>query len=443
MGYNAIRDPKLCGYSLTGIIDQPAGEGLLTEWRKPKLGILDAMSDCLAPLRWCLFVEPMHAYAGRPFRIEAVMANDGVLPPGRYPCRFRMHGPQGSVWEKTSMLVVPAANSHGSVPLAHRFSSEPIVLDVPAGVYQLAAELERGGGGARGGRIDFRISRTDALPKIRHAVAAVGRARRGRFLACGPGSCLPAVRSTRWPAERRGAGGRRPQRARSRRHMAGTCPPHGERLGRPVSQARRLSVMWGTAPDGFPWHAKAVAERATIGSTTARDIAKPHPVFECLAAGGIMDWYCYLQVTPQLLFDGQDPPEEVIAAAVAPGGEQEGNAGAFRSGVIAASYRFGAGRFIINTLRILENLDKNPAADRLLVNMIRYAAGLVERTPATLGSDFQDASESHRLPVNLELKKRVAARWAASLRAGHSHPTRGDRRNPPIQQVIVSETRAV
>ncbi|MGO8752027.1 MAG: hypothetical protein ACLQNE_39300 [Thermoguttaceae bacterium] len=90
-----------------------------------------------------------------------------------------------------------------------------------------------------------------------------------------------------------------------------------------------------------------------------------------------------------MLFDGQDSPEEVIAAALAPGGEQEVNAGAFRSGVIAASYRFGAERFIINTLRILENLDKNPAADRLLVNRIRYAAGLVERTPGRLGRIFR------------------------------------------------------
>ena len=36
LGYTALRsNPGICGYSLTGIIDQPCGEGLLTSWREP------------------------------------------------------------------------------------------------------------------------------------------------------------------------------------------------------------------------------------------------------------------------------------------------------------------------------------------------------------------------------------------------------------------------
>jgi hypothetical protein len=37
-------------------------------------------------------------------------------------------------------------------------------------------------------------------------------------------------------------------------------------------------------------------------------------------------------------------------------------------------YRFGAGRIVLNTLNILDNVDKHPAADRLLLNIIKYAA---------------------------------------------------------------------
>jgi hypothetical protein len=79
----------------------------------------------------------------------------------------------------------------------------------------------------------------------------------------------------------------------------------------------------------------------------------------------------------------------VIAAAFAPGGEQEGGAGSFRSGVIAARHRFGAGNFVISSLRVLENLDRNPAADRLLLNMIRHAAGLLVAPPAAPPPDFE------------------------------------------------------
>ncbi len=53
-----------------------------------------------------------------------------------------------------------------------------------------------------------------------------------------------------------------------------------------------------------------------------------------------------------------------------------------------ASYRFGEGHFILNTFRVLENLDVNPAADRLLLNLISFAAGLVRAPLAQLPSDF-------------------------------------------------------
>ena len=39
-----------------------------------------------------------------------------------------------------------------------------------------------------------------------------------------------------------------------------------------------------------------------------------------------------------------------------------------------AVYRLGEGRVILNTLRIRENLGSHPAAERLLLNILRYAA---------------------------------------------------------------------
>jgi hypothetical protein len=34
-----------------------------------------------APLRWCLFAEPVHVYRESKVRLEAVLANEDVLPP--------------------------------------------------------------------------------------------------------------------------------------------------------------------------------------------------------------------------------------------------------------------------------------------------------------------------------------------------------------------------
>ena len=40
-------------------------------------------------------------------------------------------------------------------------------------------------------------------------------------------------------------------------------------------------------------------------------------------------------------------------------------------GLLVASFPFGARWFILNTLRILENVSEHPAADRLLLNLVR------------------------------------------------------------------------
>ena len=53
-----------------------------------------------------------------------------------------------------------------------------------------------------------------------------------------------------------------------------------------------------------------------------------------------------------------------------------------------AIYRFGAGEIVLNTFNILNNVDQHPAADNLLLNLIRYAARN-EAVPLTpLPADF-------------------------------------------------------
>ena len=83
------------------------GEGVITYFREPKAGAIDALIDAWAPLRWCLFAAPMHAYAGRPVKVEAVLANEDVLLAGSYPVWLRVLGPNGVAWEKKLEVVVP------------------------------------------------------------------------------------------------------------------------------------------------------------------------------------------------------------------------------------------------------------------------------------------------------------------------------------------------
>jgi hypothetical protein len=51
------------------------------------------MFEALAPLRLCLFTEPLHVYRGGRVKLEAVLANEDALPPGEYPVRLQVVGP--------------------------------------------------------------------------------------------------------------------------------------------------------------------------------------------------------------------------------------------------------------------------------------------------------------------------------------------------------------
>jgi len=94
LGFNCIRsNPKLCGYNLTGMLDHAlTGEGPWTLFREWKPSNFDAVRDGWSTLRWCLFVEPLHAYSGRTMTVEAVLANEDVLKPGEYQAKFRVFG---------------------------------------------------------------------------------------------------------------------------------------------------------------------------------------------------------------------------------------------------------------------------------------------------------------------------------------------------------------
>ena len=55
-----------------------------------------------------------------------------------------------------------------------------------------------------------------------------------------------------------------------------------------------------------------------------------------------------------------------------------------------AVYRLRAGRFVLNTLHIREHLGRQPVAERLLRNMLRFAAQETTQPPAALPPDFAE-----------------------------------------------------
>ena len=377
LGFDLIRsNPHLCGLSITGMLDGSVAEGLWTFWRELKPGIADVLRDGWAPLRWCLFVTPCHGYAGRPVEIEAVLANEGVLMPGRYPVRFRIAGPNGLVWEKRVNALIPKSKDGRHGPFAVPVLKTKVVLDGPSGEYEFAAHLEKGGAPA-GDRMSFRLTRENELPHMNEGVTVWGIDQKVvHWLKAHGVKCRPFQKA---PADQ----------------------PEVILVGQPsdVTSAKWKMLLHRIAQGGTALFLKPQVFRQD-GDTTfwlplaqkgicklvfdwvyhKECVAQRHPVFAGLQAGGILDWDYYDQIVAHEIFQGQDTPAETICAAFAVGYEWGADAvRGYMSGIMMGRYALGAGSLVLNTLNILDHVDGHPAADRLLLNLVAYARNCAKK----------------------------------------------------------------
>jgi hypothetical protein len=397
LGLNAIRaNPHVIGHNLTGTLDQGmTAEGLWTTFRELKPGTTDAVFDGLAPLRWCLFAEPVHAYRRTPVRLEACLANEDVLRPGRYPVRFQVVGPNTTrVWKKTVDVTIPEKGTgticakHPSghhqpdgrcrangasppkdsseLPLVLPVLDERVVIDGPPGKYRFSATFQSGAAAA-GEVVEFYVS--DPLPAgqvdrevvlwgddagLRQWLSEHG-IRSRPFSPTAPDASEVILATASAPAP-----GGAAAFDQLKRHIAGgatavfLCPA--------VFAQGKDKTAW------LPLARKGQFAPLSSWIYHKEEWAKRHPIFDGLPAGGLMDYAFYRELIPGLAFIGLDPPAEAVVAAI------DASCG-YSSGLMVGVYPLGSGRLVLNSLLVRENLGHHPAADRLLINMLRYAAG--------------------------------------------------------------------
>ena len=95
-----------------------------------------------------------------------------------------------------------------------------------------------------------------------------------------------------------------------------------------------------------------------------------------------MDYTFYRNVISDTRWAGLSAPDELAAASIDTSFDYD-------SGILLAVYRLGAGRIVLNTFWIVEQLGKDPAAERLLRNLIHYAAAGNAQPLAALPEDFK------------------------------------------------------
>ncbi|MHC1767168.1 MAG: sugar-binding domain-containing protein [Verrucomicrobiia bacterium] len=358
LGLNAIRsNPNIVGYSLTGMNDHVScGEGLTTTFRELKPGTVDAIFEGFAPLRLCLFAEPVNVYRGARIRFEAALANEDALAPGEYPVRLLVVGPRNQrVFEKTVKVTIT-----NEAPFALPIFAEDVAVDGPSGRYRFLASFDRGGA-ATGGETEFYLADPAEMPAVKTEVTLGGEDAtlakwlgdhgiRFRKLAAGEPAPHEVI-------------------------LVSKTPPAFEELWKRVEQGATVVFLSpevlkkGDQPLGWLPLANKGTTSPIRGWLYLKDEwAKRHPIFDGLPCGGLMDYTFYREIIPDLVLSGQDPPAEAVAGAIKASQD-------YSSGLMVAIYESGAGRFILNTLLIRENLGTDPVADRLLRNLLNYAAG--------------------------------------------------------------------
>jgi hypothetical protein len=383
LGLNAIRsNPRIIAHSLTGGTDHVlCGEGLTTLFRELKPGTIDALFDAWYPLRWCLFAEPAHIARGNKIHLEATLADEDVLAPGEYPARLQVIGPRMTrVMDRTlSVTIPPRTGTTNEPPFAKLWFSEDVVIDGPSGEYRFLATFERGAA-ASGGQATFYVSDPADLPPVTAEAVLWGED--------------PAL--AQWLAQHRvrtrpfapdASGKREVILASSKQAAPGGAAAFRELTKRIASGSAVIFL----SPDVFaradqPTAWLPLSKKGTLAKIRGwlylkDEWAKAHPIFDGLPSGGLMDYTCYRELIPDLVFSGQEPPSEAVAGAIKASQDYD-------SGLMMSVYNLGAGRFVLNTLNIRNQLATHPAAGRLLLNLLRYASRDIEKPAAPLPADF-------------------------------------------------------
>jgi hypothetical protein len=386
LGTSAIRaNPNTIGHSVTDGQGDPvfAGEGLAaTTFRELKPGVIDAMFDAWYPLRWCLFVEPVQVYRGRKARVEAVLANEDVLAPGDYPVRFQIVGPNNvRMFDRTVTVKIPDPKSKPEPRFALPLFAEDVVIDGPSGKYRFLATFERGGAAA-GGEVEFYVADAADMPAVTTDVALWGEdVELGKWLTAHGIKNHPFVSYTQ-PAGEVILVGNRAAKGESEAFRA--LARHIARGSNAVFLCPGVFKRGNDTTAWLPLANKGAWIEMPMFFIRKDDWTKNHPVFEGLQAGGIMDHTFYREVVPTVAWSGQDALAEAVAGSI------NTSSADYASGLTVSVHRLGAGRFTLNALRIRENLGIDPVAERLLRNMLRYAARDVEKRPVELPAGFDE-----------------------------------------------------
>ena len=357
--FDMIRsNPKINGYSLTSVGTGNEGTFEGGHGYVVKETVAHALQEGWEPLRWALFSSERVVYANRPFKIEAVLCNEDLLPPGVYAAQAYIRGKDGCVFSRDFKLNYPEEGFGGMPPLAASVFSEEISL--PEGEYTFCIRLLEGGA-PFGGTLP--ISVIAPKKKSTPTVYLFNMPRRVEKFLTSYGIEWRLLDS----ASRNSDVGI---------VLAGDAElSEYETLLRPIAEKGGKVILTNT---------ELLAERPELVEAIAGEgarsqkiwgrlyhhdcVAISHPVFDGLQNAGLLDVEKYGDCYPRWIIGGGTKPTRTLCAAI------RIEATLCGTGLVLGEYAVGAGGVMICAFRLAETIGEFPFADRLLLNLISFEA---------------------------------------------------------------------
>jgi hypothetical protein len=354
LGLDAIRaNPLIVGHNITGTVDQGlTGEGLFTTFRELKPGTTDALFETLAPLHFCVFTDSVHIYTGQSVRVEVVLADEGVVAPGEYPIRIQILDPDRTrIYDETMSVRIDEAPGTG--PLARPLFDENITIHGSTGRYSVHVSCLHGMAPTGGTAI---IHATDAadMPPIETEIALWGDdPELDRWFESNNIPTKPYTVGERGTIIASGT----PHDFSELHHGIA----HGARV---LFLTPKVLTVGDNQTAGIPKGYGIVMKEIRGWLYLKDEWTRAHPIFDGLPGPGLMDYGYYRDLIPDALFEVAEETATVIAGAIR-------SSQNYDSGSMVSLHNYGDGCFILNTLLIRENLGTDPAAERILRNMLR------------------------------------------------------------------------
>lgn len=353
-------NPQMAGHNITGMLDHAvSGEGMWSfAERVLKPGIVDAVGDAFAPLRWCVSVDPEHSVVGQPVSVDITLADEGVLAPGTYPGSARVMGADGPEWESSLVVEVPAPRA---ARLVHPVLRAELPAELPAGRHELLLSLDHGGS-PRGRRTTFIRSEPVGAVQVTRPIVVVGNEH--HLVAWLGERGVAAAREISGAADTILIGADVPLSADA--WLAVSAAVHAG------ATAVLLDARAAISSEG--WLAAPIVP---LGVDDTEDwlyhtetIARSHPVLDGMADPGLLDWSFFGQTIPRSRLTSSIAADDVAVVQIGIGMPV---AGGYVSGYGLAGWTVGSGRLIASTLRLTECLVTEPAAALLLAGVVRWA----------------------------------------------------------------------